>query len=233
MGIKTAKFLIGVLLVPVCIGVTLVAIRLVGIWLRELEKLIPLLVGAIAWLVGYRFLNGWERAYVLAHELTHWLAAFLFGYRLRRIHVGQKSGFVELEKTNFVVDLAPYLFPFYTAVIVAVGAITGLIIRKWWYPPTFHFLLGFSLAFHFKATMAALATKQSDITRHGCLFSLTVIYLATAMWFIAALAIIAGKPSLLTIGCWTVEEVMMVLRKLFLLLAGLVSQGWSSAQGLA
>ena len=59
------------------------------------------------------------RTYVLGHELTHALWGMLMGAKIGKMKVGKEGGYVELSKSNFLVSLAPYFFPFYTAVVIA------------------------------------------------------------------------------------------------------------------
>ena len=58
--------------------------------------------------------------YVMGHELTHALAAVLQGGQADDLRVSSKGGMVKVNKSNFIVNLAPYFFPIYTALLLLV-----------------------------------------------------------------------------------------------------------------
>jgi hypothetical protein len=60
--------------------------------------------------------------YVFGHELTHALWTWLFGGQVKKMKVSSAGGHVVVSKTNFVIALAPYFFPLYAALVIAVFA---------------------------------------------------------------------------------------------------------------
>jgi hypothetical protein len=115
--------------------------------------------------------------YVVGHELTHVVWTWLFGGKVRRFRASSEGGHVLVTKSNFLVALAPYFFPFY-AVLVVVAFGTGHLIWGWApYRVWFHLLLGTAYAFHVTLTWHILRIRQSDITDQGYLFSAVVILL--------------------------------------------------------
>ena len=68
--------------------------------------------------------------YVLGHELTHALWTWLFGGKVKKMKVSSSGGHVVISKTNFFIALAPYFFPLYAVIVVAVFA-TGHLIWDW------------------------------------------------------------------------------------------------------
>ena len=58
--------------------------------------------------------------HVMAHELTHIFWAFLFGGKAKKLEVSASGGRVLINRTNFVITLAPYFFPLYTFIFLAV-----------------------------------------------------------------------------------------------------------------
>lgn len=108
--------------------------------------------------------------YVMGHELTHALAAVLQGGRADHLHVSTKGGQVKVDKSNFIVNLAPYFFPIYTFLLLLVYWVSDSRFRL-----PLLFLLGASLAFHLALTAYSLRQHQSDITEVGWLFALPFI----------------------------------------------------------
>ncbi len=116
-------------------------------------------------------------SHVLAHELTHAMAAWSTGGSVYGISVGEKEGHVDLSHSNAFVALAPYCVPFY-ALAVAVGYRLLL-----WYKPDaggealFLLLLGAALGGHLLFTWDSLTqTRQPDLDQAGgVLFSLSII----------------------------------------------------------
>jgi len=122
--------------------------------------------------------------HVMAHELTHAFWATLFGGRVKSLNVSHEGGSVTMEKSNFLVVLAPYFFPFYTVLALLIYIIVDVK-----YVDYILFLIGFTYSFHLALTLYSLRQKQTDIRECGLLFSLMFIYLAN-------LLILAGIISL-------------------------------------
>ena len=70
------------------------------------------------------------------------------GGRLKKFRVTADGGHVVVTKTNFMIALAPYFFPFYAVLVV--GAFVAARLFWNWQPYTvwFHLLLGAAYAFH-------------------------------------------------------------------------------------
>lgn len=108
--------------------------------------------------------------YVMGHELTHALAAVLQGGEADDLRVSTKGGMVKVSRSNFIVNLAPYFFPLYTAIAALIWAIAD---ERW--KPGLAGILGLTLAFHFALTLYSLKQHQSDISEVGWLFALPFI----------------------------------------------------------
>ena len=128
------------------------------------------------------------------------------------------GGRVLTTKTNFLIALAPYFFPFYAVVIVALF-IVGDLIWGWrrTYQPWFHLLLGAAYAFHLTLTWEILKTRQTDITSQGYLFSGVIIFLGNALVLAVAVPLLTGH-GLLDACKWWVQCNAEVLQKLARLL---------------
>lgn len=153
-----------------------------------------LLGGFLLWLALFFLMSKPVKTYVLAHELTHAFWGLLMGARVSRLRVGSQGGSVQLSKTNFVITLAPYFFPFYTMLALALRAVLGFFYDLSAYEPFWLGLVGLTWAFHVTFTISTLMQDQPDIAEHGRLFSYTVILilnlLGVSLWIVAA-----GSPT--------------------------------------
>lgn len=116
-------------------------------------------------------------AYVIGHELTHALFAMLFGGSVRSIHASGRGGRVTISKSNFIITLAPYFFPLYTFVALALYWIARIAGAREMVAEVLIFLSGATFAFHLVLTLIFLHTDQADIKEHGEVFSYPLIYL--------------------------------------------------------
>jgi hypothetical protein len=156
--------------------------------------------------------------YVFGHELTHALWTWLFGGEVKKMKVSSKGGHVMISKTNFLIALAPYFFPLYAVLVIAVFAVGNLIWNWHGYLVWFHLLLGAAYAFHVSLTIHVLQTQQSDITSQGYLFSAVVIFLGNAGVLLFGIPLLTHRPELLKIcGLWATEtgKVFIWLHHLF------------------
>jgi hypothetical protein len=84
---------------------------------------VPFLAGAACWIVIYLLLPRPMWIYVVGHELTHALWVWFLGGTVKRFRATSSGGHVVVSKSNFLIALAPYFFPLYAGIIVAVFAI--------------------------------------------------------------------------------------------------------------
>lgn len=191
---RPLKFLAGILLLPLCWAATRALLHvLLGLAPRGLHGLPVeawwLLGGFCVWLALFAVLPRPFRTYVLAHELTHAFWAWLMGAKVSGLRVAKSGGSVRVSKTNVLITLAPYFFPFYTFCVLA---LYGLL--NWRYdltPYTTWWLaaIGLTWSFHLTFTLTILMQRQPDIEEHGHIFSYAFIYLmnivGVALWIIA------------------------------------------------
>ncbi len=215
---KWAKFIIAILLLPVCVGAghTLwMVMRACG---GADLTFVPILAGAACWVAIYLLLPKPMWLYVFGHELTHVLWVWFFGGRVKKFKASAKGGHVIVDTSNFIIALAPYFFPLYAVLVVAVFAL-GHLIWGWrnmlvW----FHLLVGAAYAFHITLTAEALKTRQSDITSQGYLFSAVVIFLGNVVVLLLGIPFLTAKVGLMTtLGWWlkNTGEVLQQLGKVF------------------
>lgn len=200
---KWLKTIIGVLLLPICLGTA----RAVWVVLRESGAAdrvwMPLLAGAACWVVVFLLLPRPMWVYVFGHELTHAVWTWAFGGSVKAFKARSSGGHVITTKNNFLITLAPYFFPFYAMAVVAVFVI-GSLIWQWQdsYRPWFHLLLGAAYAFHLTLTWEILKTRQTDITSQGYLFSAVIIFLGNAVLLIVAVPVLSNHSVLRALGLW-------------------------------
>lgn len=179
---KLLKFLIAVLLLPACAALTLTAWQLA----RQLSfapqaltdaTLWAFVAGYGLWLAVFVFLPKPMRTYVLGHELTHAFWALLMGARVGGLKVKKTGGQVHTSKINWFIALAPYFFPFYAMLFIALFFIAHAIWNLDRYMWVLFFLVGLGWSFHVTFTLMMLLTvKQTDVTSQGWLFSAVTIY---------------------------------------------------------
>lgn len=212
---RPLKFLIGLLLLPaVWIVVVATAQLLASLRLEELggspELTWWLAGGFLFWLLLFFTMPRPMRTYVLGHELTHAFWALLMGARVSRLRVSARGGSVTVSKSNWIITLAPYFFPFYTMLVLLLTFILGGFIDLHPYQPLALALIGLTYAFHITFTLSILAIRQPDIQEHGRLFSYTVIILL----------------NLLGLGCWVVAVATPTLQDYATLLTDEATHTW-------
>ena len=193
---RLLKFGLGILLLPACVALTLTAWQLtrqlsLGQVLTD-STLWAFVAGYALWMVVFVFLPKPMRTYVLGHELTHALWALMMGARVGGLKVKKTGGEVRTSKTNWFIALAPYFFPFYAMLFIALFFIAHAIWNFERYLWVLFFLVGLGWSFHVTFTLLMLlTTKQPDVQSQGALFSAVVIYgmnLLTMALMVAALS---------------------------------------------
>lgn len=215
---KWIKTIIAILLLPLCVGVAIAFWRVLQASGNAETVWVMLAAGAACWLVIYAMLPRPMWVYVVGHELTHALWTWLFGGSVKKFKATSSGGHVIITKTNFLITLAPYFFPFYAAGVVLVFALGHLIWDWSRYQMWFHLLLGAAYAFHVTLTIDVLRTKQSDITQEGYLFSAVIIYLGNIGVLLIGVPLLTGKGNLVTALNWCWQDtywVLLQIRKCF------------------
>ena len=193
---KFLKLLIGLLLLPLCWA----ASRTLFFLLQSLpaessgwaDWALP--VGFLISVLGFFLLPQAFRTYVLGHELTHALWGMLMGAKVGKMKVGKEGGHVMLSKSNFIISLAPYFFPFYTALVIAVWYALGVFFDLSAYEAWWLMAVGMTWGFHVTFTVYMLSQRQPDVVENGRLFSYVIIYLAN-LFFVALWMIMLGEPT--------------------------------------
>ena len=139
---------------------------------------IAFVAGMAAFLAVWVCLPHPMKTYVLAHELTHALWGLFFFAKPSKLRVAASGGSVRLTKSNLLITLAPYFFPFYSFIVILLALATWCFVRPLPCLPAWMFAIAFTWAFHILFTLDTLATRQPDITLYGRIFSWTFIYVA-------------------------------------------------------
>ena len=215
---KWIKFLVAILLLPVCAGAALALLKVLHAYGSADMTWIPLLAGAACWIVIFCLLPKPMWIYVFGHELTHALWTWLFGGEVKKMKVTSSGGHVVISKTNFVIALAPYFFPLYVVLVVAVFALGNLIWNWHSYLVWFHLCVGAAYAFHVTLTFHILQTRQSDITGQGYLFSGVVIFLGNVCVLLFGVPLLMrsrGIFEIFSLWCNETGKVFAWLHQLF------------------
>jgi hypothetical protein len=209
---KWVKLVIGILLLPACIGAASALSRVVSAAGNAHTFWIALIGGAACWLTVFLLLPKPMLVYVFGHELTHALWTWACGGRVKKFKASAKGGHVVITKSNFLIALAPYFFPLYAVLVILVFVLGNLIWRWESYAPWFHFLLGASYAFHVTLTWHILQTQQSDITEQGYLFSATVIWIGNVLVLLIGIPLLTSRVGVLQAMAWWLDGTAHVLR---------------------
>lgn len=137
--------------------------------------------GALAYLLIHFFLRKPERLYLWGHEFSHLVLAKIFFRKIHQFHISSKSGGkVVLDRTNVMIDLAPYIFPLYS---VGIG-ITALVFRQTspWVPDIYLAAASFLFTMHLLFSTEGFLAGQPDLRRSGRVFSAAVVLFFLLLW---------------------------------------------------
>ena len=186
------RMILGVVLLPMCWGVVRAFCDSVMAAAGEsggiTAESIALVGGMAAFALCWMAVSHPVKTYVLGHELTHALWGLLFGAVPSKLRVSAAGGSVNLTKSNMLITLAPYFFPFYTFLVIVVALVTSAFIRPLPWLPLWMFAVGFTWAFHALFTLETLAQRQPDVKLYGRIFSWVFIFLANVALILLFLA---------------------------------------------
>jgi hypothetical protein len=211
-GVKTG---IAVLLLPLCWGLSVALTRVVNAGLGNDVFWVGFLSGAACWLVVFLMLPKPMWVYVMGHELTHVLWTWLFGGRVKRFKATSRGGQVTITRTNFLIALAPYFFPFFTMLVAAGWALGSMVWDLRPYQVVLHLLLGATFAFHVTLTFCVLSGPQSDLAEHGYFFSAVVIFLGNLTIGTVGLAWLTERVPVSVALDWVWKSTWSIWRYIF------------------
>jgi len=193
---KWVKFIFALFLLPLCAVLsqtffTSFARATVAERLWAGEEFWFFSLGVVLWLIAFFGLPRPIVLYVFGHELTHALWVWLMGGRVSHFRVGRDGGHILTDKNNFLIALAPYFFPLYSILVLALYGGLSLFVNVQPYGRLLYALVGVTWAFHFTFTCWMIPKNQSDLRDNGTIFSLVVIYL-TNLLLLGVMLIIAS-----------------------------------------
>ena len=192
---EAIKTLIGLLLLPVVVSISITFYRQFGNfdspWTVEQQYF---MMGVSVYAFIHLLIFKPSYIYVLGHESVHALATWICFGQVKSFKVNSGNGSVVTSKNNIFISLAPYFIPFYSILLAVAVYIANNIFLSTPLPyKYFLFILGFTLALHIIMTIDALKTKQPDLVKAGYLPSGIIIYVINVV-------VIAGILGLMTNG---------------------------------
>ena len=99
------------------------------------------------------------------------------GGRVSRFRVSRDGGHVVTSKANFWIALAPYFFPIYSILAIAIYGALSLFLNMQPYGRLLYAVIGATWTFHFTFSCWMIPKNQTDLSDQGTFFSLVVIFL--------------------------------------------------------
>lgn len=172
-------------------------------------------VGGLSWWAAWLFGARPVVMYVFGHEMSHLIVAKIFGGEIFGWQVGSNGGYVETNKSNTWITLAPYLLPFYTLIAMGLFGIAGLFLDmhatialghlKIVPALVLYYLVGLTWCFHFTYTAKTVRIEQGDLKKNGEFFSMMLIFLVNVALLILMLLAASPSPALglgEVLRCW-------------------------------
>jgi hypothetical protein len=149
----------------------------------------------IGWFMSGLFASAFLYLYVLGHELTHAIFVVLFRGRVVGFEANTQGGYIVTNKTNLLIALSPYFFPFWTAITVALYVIVREIagISAEW-NKLLYAIAGATWAFHIVWTLWMIPRDQPDLKENGTFLSLVVIFFANLLLLVGLLCLGTEAP---------------------------------------
>lgn len=202
---RWVKFVVAIFLLPICGVLTQTfftafarATMTERLWAGEEFWFFSL--GALLWLIAFFGLPRPILLYVFGHELTHALWVWLMGGRVSKFRVGPDGGHVVTSKANFWIALAPYFFPIYSILAIAIYGALSIFLDMQPYGRLLYAVIGTTWAFHFTFTCWMIPKNQTDLTNQGTFFSLVVIYLMNLLLLSVMLILASPQITFASLG---------------------------------
>lgn len=186
MNIK--RNLLGIIFIPFCFGFSYAFLeRVFALNVLSFSELV-FMAGLLTYLpIHFKVIKPRFLA-TFGHEMTHAFWGIFFGAKIKELRVNKNSGFVKLTKSNFIIRLSPYFFPFFTFIVMSLT-----IFFKPGYFNLVLFFTGFTLALHIVSTLESLKNRQPDIYKTGLVFSLPIIYVSNLAVFVVVLDFVSAQ----------------------------------------
>ncbi len=168
-------------------------------------------LGVVLWLIAFFGLPRPLLVYVFGHELTHALWVLLMGGRISQFQVRRDGGHIVTDRNNFWIALAPYFFPLYSIIALALYGGLSLFVDVQPFGRLLYAVIGVTWAFHFSFTCWMIPKSQNDLTDQGTFFSLVLIYLMNLLLLSVMLIIASPQIGFADFGNEVVENVAWLL----------------------
>ena len=195
-----------------------------GLPFYKTHEFVSLIGGCLGWMALFfiglasRGTPLFLRLYVLGHEFMHaWLAGFFFKGKIKDFQTGPEGGYIITDKYNFIIALAPYLWPIYCIPVLAAWGVAGWFPWGLEYSGSFFAALGFTWMYHLSFTVWMLTKGQSDLLGPGRIFSLVLIYTTNVALLAAFVITMAAEFSWAAFS----DELWKAARAFYLTLAKL------------
>lgn len=149
-------------------------------------------LGCVLWTIFFFGLPKLLWAYVFGHELTHAIWVWAMGGKVMKFKVSSEGGHIITDTHNFWIALAPYFFPVYSVILLAVYGGVSFFYDLQPYRQVFFSALGVTWAFHISFTLWMIPKGQTDLSYHGTFFSLVVIYILN--FVVLSVLLISASP---------------------------------------
>ncbi len=166
--------------------------------------------GAGIWIILGRRLSFFS---VFEHEFTHLVFSILMFQKPRSFYASEKRGHVSCDRGNFVDGLAPYYFPTFSYLLLAVYPLLKPGAYMVFFPA-----LGLTVGYHLVSNIGEFRLTESDIRRYGVGFSLVFCLFAGTLTLGFLLAFttggFGGAAGYLKAGWHEVGSILVYLAKL-------------------
>jgi hypothetical protein len=214
--VKWLKLAVAFLLMPAVVALAMTAWEAAraltfgqGTWQGQLG--IAFCAGYVLWLTVFALLPPPMRTYVLGHELTHAIWALLMGARVSDMRVGKTGGQVKTDKLNWAIALAPYFFPFYAMLFMAIFFAAHAIWGLDRYFVVLFFLVGLGWSFHVTFTlMMLLHTRQTDVQSQGIIFSAVIIVAINLLTMLVVAICLSRTITVRAVTTWLGQDLAWV-----------------------
>lgn len=181
--------------------------------------------GTVAYLLTHFFIRKPERFYLWGHEFSHIVLAKIFFRKIHQFQISSRDGGkVVLDRTNLMIDLAPYIFPLYSIGI----AVPATIFRHVspWVPDIYLAMASFLFTMHLLFSAEGFLVGQPDVRRSGRVFSAAIVLLFLLLWIPCLMApgvsagwrsVVGAYRSWLSAAGETGEGILAVARSLMYL----------------
>jgi hypothetical protein len=196
---RWVKFLVGLFLVPPALILTQTFFTAFAratvheaFWATEEFWFFGL--GLVLWIITFLALPRPTLIYVFGHELTHAIWVWCLGGKVSQFEVTERGGHILSDRINTWIALAPYFFPIYSLLVIALYGTLGLAFDMTPFRPVLFMLIGATWGFHLSFTLWMIPKGQSDLHYGGTFFSLTIIYVLNLA--ILATFLVVASPNL-------------------------------------